>query len=63
MPKSRANMKFRDMIKRTKKAKLAKLREALKSAGGASGWWVESRRKTSRMEMIRCKANAKTFGN
>ena len=58
VPKSSANRKLGDMIKRTKKDKvhvlvLAKRKEALKSAGGASGWWLESTRRTSRMDMIR----------
>ena len=58
MPKSSANRKLGDKIKRAKKAKahalvLAKLKEALKSAGGASGWWLESSRKASMMEIIR----------
>ena len=58
VPKSSANRKLGDMIKRTKKAKahalvLAKLKELLKAAGGASGWWLESSRKTAMLDIIR----------
>ena len=58
VPKTSANRKLGDLIKRTKKAKahslvLAKLKETLASAGRPGGWWLESSRKLKMQEIIR----------
>jgi len=58
VPKSSANRKLGDLIKRTKKAKahalvLSKLKDSLLSAAGTIGWWYEASRKEKMKEIIR----------
>ena len=58
VPKSAANRKLGDLIKRTKKAKahalvLSRLKEKLAEESGIMGWWFDSSREEKMKELIR----------